>query len=203
MTKMEKSNNNGTLKNTSFFLVMMLFLLLSARTASAADIELGLHWGYRQLKDANLKDIYGSGFVFRPQVRYGVDRNIALELAYEGGYKKDGPVGLYDESSSLTMNAWEAAAVLRMEHRGLIPFIKGGLGYYGYKQDIDSAFVRKKVDHHSVAPFAGAGLDVALFSGLHISGAVHYVFLKVKPFDVRVDLGGLRVLLGLRYRLPF
>jgi hypothetical protein len=181
--------------------ITVFLLLLLVPAAGAADIELGLHYGFRQMKDANLKNIYGSGTVFRPQVRYVINRIFALEAAYEGGYKKDGLVGIYNENSTLTMNAVEAAAVLRMEMRGFIPFIKGGIGYYGYKQDIDSPFIRQQVNHHTTAPFVGAGLDIALLSGLYLSGAVHYVPLKVKPFDIEVDLSGLRILVGLRYRL--
>lgn len=183
--------------------VFLTMCLLSASPAAwADDLELGLHYGYRQLKDSNLKDIYGSAMVFRPQIRYFFNRNFGVEVAYEGGYKKDGLVGLYNENSTLTMNTVEAAVVLRVESRGLAPFLKGGIGYYGYKQDVESLSVRQFVDHHATAPFIGAGLDVDIFSGLFLSGTIHYVPLKVKPFDVEVDLGGLRVFFGLGFRLP-
>jgi hypothetical protein len=201
LKKNAKKEHESVLGIKTIFLTVFLLLLL-APAAGAADIELGLHYGFRQLKDANLKNIYGSGMVYRPQIRYSFNRNFALEAAYEGGYKKDGLVGIYDENSTLTMNAVEVAAVLRMERRGFVPFIKGGIGYYGYRQDIESEFVRQKADHHTTAPLAGAGLDVALFSGLYLSGTVHYVPLKVRPFDVEVDLSGFRILFGLRYRLP-
>jgi hypothetical protein len=203
MLKPINTTRHKPIRIMSFGVVLAaIFLFCAPPAAGASDIELGLHFGYRQLKDAKLKDIYGSDMVFRPQVRYFFSRNFGLEVAYEGGYKKDGSVGLYNENSTLTMNAVEAAFVLRMEKSGWVPFIKGGMGFYGYKQDIDSNFTRRTVDHHTTAPFFGAGLDVALISGLFLSGTVHYVLLKVKPFDIEVDLGGLRILLGLRFRLP-
>jgi len=195
----EKKHKSFPDSKAIFVTVFLLLLLVSA--AGAADIELGLHYGFRQLKDANLKNIYGSGTVFRPQVRYFFNRFFALEVSYEGGYKKDGLVGIYNENSTLSMNAVEAAAVLRIEMRGFVPFIKAGLGYYGYKQDIDSPYARQKVDHHATAPLVGAGVDAAILPGLSLSATIHYVPLKVTPFDIEVDLSGLRILFGLRYRL--
>ena len=179
--------------------VLSCFLLIPVPKARASDIELGLLFGSRQIRDGSLKDIYGSGIIFRPQIRWAFHPHFAFETAYETGYKKEGLVGLYRERSTLTLNAVEAALVFRTEKRGFVPFIKAGLGYYGYRQRIESEFVRLRVDHHSIAPFAGAGLEVAILSGLYLSGAVHYVPLKVKPYDIEVDLSGLRILIGINF----
>lgn len=183
--------------------VLFCFLFIPVPKAQASDIELGLLFGSRQIADGSLNGIYGGGIIFRPQLRWAFHPHFAIEAAYETGYKKDGLVGFYRERSTLIMNAVEAALVFRSERRGFVPFIKAGLGYYGYTQRIESEFVRQRVDHHGIAPFAGAGLELAILRGLYLSGAVHYVPLKVKPYDIEVDLSGVRVLIGLNFRLGY
>lgn len=182
--------------------LLLLFVCFgSIHSAQSADITFGLKFGYRGLNDNNLAGIYGSGTVFVPHVRLALSRYASVETAYEGGYRKSGPVGIYREPSTLTITGWEVSGLLGYPFKGLSPYLKLGLGYFHYGQDIDSPFVRLKADHHHAATLAGAGVDIRLSKQFGVSAEVQYVPLKVKPFDIEVDLGGLRLLFGLSYQI--
>lgn len=181
--------------------ILLFIYLVSISSVEAADITLGLKFGYRGLNDNNLAGIYGSGTVFAPHVRLALSRYAAVETAYEAGFSKNGLVGIYGEPSTLTITGWEVSGRLGYPIKGVFFYLKLGLGYFNYRQDIDSPFVRLKVDHHHAATLAGAGTDIKLSKRLGVSAEVQYVPLRVKPFDIEVDLGGLRLLVGFSYRI--
>lgn len=181
--------------------ILLFVYLVSIHSAQGADITLGLKFGYRELKDSHLAGIYGSGTVFVPHARLALSRYVSVEAAYEGGYTKSGLVGIYREPSTLNITGWEMSGLLGYPIKGVVPYLKLGLGYFHYRQDIDSPFVRLKVDHHHAATLAGAGTDIRLSRRLAVSAEVQYVPLKVKPYDIEVDLGGLRLLVGFSYQI--
>jgi hypothetical protein len=46
-------------------------------------------------------------------------------------------------------------------------------------------------------------MNINLFRGLYLSAEVKSVPLKVRPFDINVDLGGIRILAGIGYQFWF
>jgi len=181
--------------------ILVLFVVILAQFDFADDIVLGVQLGYRQLKDPGLKDIYGDGFVFNPYMNYFPQSNYGLEFAYEGGYKKDAPIGLFQEDSTLSISGFQLCGVIRYPIWKLIPFFKAGIGYFSYRQDIQSEFTRLKVDHHKWATILGGGIRFNMYKGLFIAAEVKHIPLKVQPFEIPVDLGGWRVLAGIGYRI--
>jgi hypothetical protein len=179
-----------------------LLVLFMAITGHATEINLGANLGYRQLKDPDLSEIYGDGFVYDLLARYFPVEKYGIELSHEGGYKRNALIGLYQENSTLTVGGIQLAAVFRYPVGKFAPYFKFGVGYFAYKQDIKSEFVRLKVDHHKWTTVAGLGVTLDIFRGLFLSAEVKYVPLQVQPFDIPVDLGGMRYLGGLGLRLP-
>jgi opacity protein-like surface antigen len=167
----------------------------------ADDIVLGVQLGYRQIKDPGLNDIYGHGLVYDSYMNYFPVSNYGLEFAYEGGYKRDAPLGLFQEDSTLSISGFQLCGVLRYPIRKLIPFLKAGIGYFSYRQDIQSEFTRLKVDHHKWTTILGGGIRFNVSKGLFISAEIKHIPLKVQPFEIPVDLGGWRVLAGVGYRI--
>ena len=80
--------------------ILVFLVLLSVQVGNASWFTLGVNGGYRYLDDPLLGEIYGDGYVFEPYIRYSLG-SINLELAYEGGYKRSGPVGFFQEDSTL------------------------------------------------------------------------------------------------------
>lgn len=177
------------------FLICFFFL----RAGWATEITAGINFGYRQLDDPGLKEIYGNGYVYSPYLKFTPFKIFSLQASYEGGYKKDSKVGIYNEDSNLEIYGFEISGILHYRIQWFAPYFKFGYGYYSYKQDITSDYVRLKVDHHSSTVSLGAGINIYLYKGLFLSSEIKYVPMKVSPFDIQVDLGGLRYLFGVGF----
>ena len=122
----------------------VFWMLLSVQAGVSAQFALGLNAGYRYLDDPTLGGIYGDGYVFEPYIRYAPSPSLGLELSYEGGYKKSAPIGLFQEDSTLTVDGFQLSGIVRVPFlriRNISTYFKLGIGYYFYKQDIDSEFI--------------------------------------------------------------
>jgi hypothetical protein len=184
----------------------ILFLVLLGcvvQTGLTIQVGIGLNYGLRQVKDEIMKETYGDGYVYVPYLRLIPFRSIGFEVAYEGGYKKSGAVGLYDEDSTLSITGLEFSGILFLPFHPLVAYIKFGMGYYTYKQDIESDFTRLTVDHNKWTSFIAGGINLSVFDGLYISAEVKSVPLVVRPYNTEVNLGGLRFLAGIGYSFDF
>ena len=184
------------------WIILVLLIFFSVQIGRAAWFTLGLNAGYRNLDDLALGEIYGDGYVYEPYIRYSFAGSYSLELSYEGGYKRSGPVGLFQEDSTLSVTGLQLNGIVRvpvLRIRNVSTYFKIGIAYYFYKQDIDSEFVRQQVDHSKWTTVIGAGMSLHLFRGLFLTAEVKSIPLKVKPFDINVNLGGMRILFGIGY----
>jgi hypothetical protein len=184
----------------------MIFLILIGcvvQTSQAIQVGIGLNYGLRQVQDEIIKVTYGDGYVYVPYLRLIPFRNIGIEIAYEGGYKKNGMVGLYDEDSTLSVMGLEFSGILFLPLHTFVGYVKLGMGYYTYKQDIESDFTRLTVDHSKWTTFIAGGINLRVFDRLYISAEVKSVPLVVRPFDTEVNLGGIRFLAGIGYSFDF
>jgi len=165
------------------------------------DILLGVGAGYRQLKDPDIGAVYGGGWVFLPSIRAFPFDHYGLEFSLEEGYRKHAPIGLFRENSTLSIRGARLCAVFRHPVWKLVPSFKFGAGYFRYRQDIKSEYVRRKVDHHRWTTVVSGRIAVCLYRRIFLSLEVEYVPLKVQPFEIPVDLGGVRLLAGVGFAL--
>lgn len=192
------------IQKTCLKLVLLLFLIvIFSHSLQATQISLGINYGYRHVEDGVIQVTYGSGFVFVPYLRLTPLRNIGIEVAYEGGYKQNGIVGIYEENSTLSVTGWEFSGILYLPIRPVTGYIKLGMAYYSYKQDIESDFIRDPVDDKKWTNVFGVGAILTLARGLYLSAEVKTVPLRVIPFDREVDLSGVRVVGGIGYAFNF
>lgn len=192
------------MRSTFLKLVVLFFLsVIVVQTAHATQISLGLNYGLRHVEDGVIQSTYGNSTVYVPYFRLTPLRNIGIEVAYEGGYKKSGTVGIYEENSTLAVTGWEFSGILYLPIRPLMGYVKFGMAYYSYKQDIESDFIRDPVDHKKWTNVFGAGAILTLTQGLYLSVEVKTVPLRVIPFDREVDLSGVRVVGGIGYSFNF
>ncbi|UCE43007.1 MAG: hypothetical protein JSV17_08685 [Candidatus Aminicenantes bacterium] len=184
--------------------VLFIFLIfLFVQVGNAKWFTVGLNAGYRYLNDLALGEIYGDGYVFEPFIRYSLIKSLSLELSYEGGYKRNGPVGYFQEDSTLSVSGFQLSGIVQvpiLRIRNISTYFKVGIAYYLYKQDIDSEFVRQQVDHSKWTTVIGGGMNLHLFKGLFLTVEVKSIPLRVRPFDINVDLGGMRILFGIGYQ---
>lgn len=166
----------------------------------AAEVHLGLRLGRRTIFDDKIVEVYGEGFLYSPFLRLTSERTLlGIEIAYEGGFSREGTIGLFQESSTLSLQGIEAAAVVRKRFGPVAPYLKAGLGYFFYKQVIDSQDVRLKVNESIQQVVLGGGIEVLMPRGFYLTSEVKYVPLKVSPYGRLVDLGGMRFLAGIGF----
>jgi hypothetical protein len=192
------------MRRTFLRLVLLLFLsVIVVQAAQATQVGFGLNYGFRHVEDGVIQSTYGNGTVYVPYFRLTPLRNLGIEIAYEGGYKKSGTVGFYEENSTLSVTGWEFSGILYLPIRPLMGYIKFGMAYYSYKQDIESDFIRDPVNNKKWTNVFGAGAIMPLTQGLYLSFEVKTVPLRVFPFDREVDLSGVRVVGGIGYSFNF
>lgn len=180
--------------------ILLLIILFFPSTVQAIDFRLGLGAGIRRINDSYLRQVYGHGFIIIPYVQVGFSQYFSAELAYEKGNKKNAPIGLYGEPSTLKVSGWEISGQLHYSFKIISPYIKLGSGYYFYRQDIDSPYVRHKVNHHHLSFQAAGGFQLFFQRNFFWQTEIKYVFLRVKPFEIKVDLGGIRYILALGFK---
>ncbi len=191
------------LRMTGVFSLMIIFSTW-ATPAAAADFDLTVRAGYLQLTESPVKSFYGGGFIFNPSISAEISPYFSIKAGWEGGYEQSADIGLYQESSNLIINAWELSCVFHYPGwKTLVPFIEAGLVSCGYRQEIDSAFIRRTVDNRTASYFAAAGVTYFAGSNIFFLAEFKYVPLKVRPFEIEVDLTGYRMLAGIGYRFSF
>ena len=140
--------------------------------------------------------------VFSPYLSIGVMYGIFLGIGYEGGYSRTASLGLYQEKGTLKMEGYEIFIGYQLKAKYVSPYIKLGYNYYTYRQTVESPFLEIfKVDDHKSTVSFGGGLKTHLLKFLYLAFEARYVPLKVKPYDIEVDLGGIRYLGGIGFTL--
>lgn len=191
------------IKNIKIIVCLALSLAFLAGQSLAAGIkpkiEVGLSFGLRTLNNSELKDVYGQGTNFFPSVTL-IWKGLMLGGGYEAGFKKDGVIGIYEEPAELSVKGGEIFAGYELRLMNIAPYARIGLGFYSYKQLIDSEYVSNyPVDGNKTGLIVAGGIKYFPLKRLFISAEVKYGSLKVKPYDVEVDLGGLRLNGGLGF----
>jgi hypothetical protein len=188
--------------NSKKIIIALAILAICPVRQYALHLEAGLFFGPRTVLDNRISEVYGHASVYYPYLAFGLWKGLAIGVGNEGGYSKAGQIGLYKEPTTLEMGGTEF--FIRYEHplAMVFPSIKIGYGPYSYKQIIQSPHTGgRAVDHHKNALSFGAGVRIFPLKGLFLAIEIKYVPLKVRPFEDEVDLGGMRYLVGIGYRL--
>lgn len=184
------------MKKTAFGALLLFALVASA---SALDLRLGLQLGPRLFTNASIKDVYGTGLCLYPHAQVQLGRLFA-GAGYELGFKRTGTIGFYDETTTLSLSGLQAFAGYAYDLKKLTPYALAGLGLYGYEQTVDSP-AEQPVKETKLGFFAAAGARMVVLRGISASAEIRFVGLSVQPYEDKVGLGGIRILLGLSYAL--
>jgi hypothetical protein len=181
------------MKKTITFALLLGLLTMGMQ---AVKLDVGILYGSRSVKDADIKDVYGNGSAYFPYLAVNVWKGLSFGLGYEGGYDRDGKIGLYQEDSNLKVAGLEFFAAYRLELGNLSPYLKLGFGSYAYKQVVSNV---TKVDDKKSAVNLAVGIRFYVIKGLFLAAEAKYVLLKVKPIEEEVDLTGMRLSAGVGY----
>ena len=175
-------------------------LLVLGPALSALTIRVGLTYGPRSINDALLTSTYHPGAVFTPSLELGIGKGWFAGVAYESGPKLTGALGLYDSAAVFTLSGLEIYCGYELRLKSIALFVRGGYGPYFYKQTVDYAYVQDHpVEGTRWAAMAAAGLKFYPWKFLYLTIGAKFAALKAKPYDVKVDLGGWRLLAGLGF----
>jgi|GEM_PF-477840 len=201
-SRMKRTGHPGRKKSAALaFALAALFALVLPVRQYAGRYDIYVLGGMRTVNSADIKNVYGNGAVYYPAVFIEIWKGLGLGAGYEGGYSRDGLIGIYEEATTLKISGFEifAAYELGLEHLGV--FARAGYGNYGYKQFIDNPNLPYEIDDRKSTVVLAGGLKFLPVEKFFFIVEVKYVPLKVKPVEDEVDLGGMRLLggLGLRF----
>ena len=183
------------MKKTTFLLAAWIAV---TGAAAGQTWEAGCWGGYRTIKDEMLRTVYGNGLVYSPYLSLAVSRSLRIGAEYEGGYVKEARIGLFADPSKLDVRGFHVFIQYGERTGRLQPYLKVGAGVFAYQLDIDTPPLSAvRVDSTDVSFFFGAGMRAVPVKRLFLMTELKYAALWADPFDDRVDLGGLRVLLGI------
>ncbi len=193
---MNKNHTIITLLILSAFILISYPLLASDRPG----FDLSCTFGLRTVNNADLKEVYHNGTNFYPSLSLNW-RGLLVGVAFEAGFKRNGLIGLYQEPASLSVSGPEFFLGYEFKLGPIAPYLKAGFGLYSYNQKINSEYLQDyPVKGTQGGLVFGGGLKIFPISKLFISAEVRYSQIKVKPYDVGVDIGGLRLNGGLGFR---
>ncbi|UCF57930.1 MAG: hypothetical protein JSW15_05635 [Deltaproteobacteria bacterium] len=177
------------------------FILLSMSAAGyGVEVGFGINFGLRTVADSQIRDVYGNGTVYFPYLRASLWKGLSVGAGYEGGYSRDGKIGLYQEETTLKVSGWEVFVSYDFRVERLTPYVLLGYGSYSYEQTINSEYLAGyKVDSRKSSVVAAAGVRLHAIGGLFLGVEAKYVPLKVKPYEEEVDLSGLRFSAAIGY----
>jgi hypothetical protein len=185
---------------SKIFLALVLFIILLPNIQHAFSLDLYCLYGLRTVNNSDLKRVYGNGQVYYPAISADLWHGLSIGVGYEGGYSRDGYIGIYEEFTNLKIMGVEVFAGYQLDLRKMALFARAGYGFYSYKQHIDNPALPYRIDDKkSTIVFAG-GLKIFLYRKVFLVTEIKYVPLKVKPVEDIVDLGGIRCLGGIGIR---
>jgi len=187
---------NWKMKRCLIFIVLLA--AMRSATFPAIHIEAGVLFGTRSVNNTDIKAVYGSGTVFFPYAAVHLWKGFFVGVGYEGGYSRSGKIGIYKEPTTLKVTGMEVFVGYQFSVDMVSPFLRAGYGSYSFKQVIDSPFhTEDGVDKTQGTVTLAGGLKLFLTGHFFLAGEVRYVPLKVMPYKVEVDLGGMRFTAGM------
>jgi len=173
---------------------------LAAVPAPASTLTLrgGITAGIRALDDAGMRTAYGQVYVFCPFLEIGLASGWTAGIAYEAAASQTGTLGLYEAAARFRMTGLEVTAGYERGFGPFAAYARAGYGLYHYEQTVDDDFARDyPIDHNASTIVIAGGIKFSPWRFLFLSAGAKYVPLKVKPYDVSVNLGGWRLLAGI------
>jgi hypothetical protein len=176
-------------------IITFTFLLsLLASGVHAVKLDVGVLYSSCGVTDANIREVYGNGTVYFPCLGVTVWKGLCFGLGYEGGYDRDGKIGLYQEDTNFKVAGMELFAAYRLELGKLSPYLKLGFASYSYQQVVSGVTT---VNDKKSGPSLAAGIRYYPSKWLFLAVEAKYVYLQVMPIDQKVDLSGMRLGAGI------
>jgi hypothetical protein len=185
---------------------LTLFFGLALAASSAAEgmtVQAQLTYGSRQIRDGRIKSVFGKSPVVGFSLQAHLGKHLFAGVDFEHADRMSGIIGAYLNPAEFQMRGLDIFGGLEYGAKLVSVYAKAGLGFYDYHLSIQNnpftaAYPVNRVD---LGGMAAVGVQFFPISKSFLVGEVKYVYLRVKPYEDRVDLSGLRLSAGFGIRL--
>ncbi len=174
----------------------LLGIPLLAGLAFASDYRAELKMSYFNPSQKIFKEVYGSGTIFGIKMeRSGLYKKFGLMM--EAGYfKKQGKLTFTEEDTTVKIIYLGPGVNYRLT-KGIFD-LYGGAGFRYYQFEETNPIGHAKQGKWGY--FLSVGAYIHLTKKFYADFEVNYSKCKVKPADIRVEIGGLEAGIGIAYK---
>jgi opacity protein-like surface antigen len=180
-------------------LLLVLLLLVSSSHAFSGSLKIGVCLNYYSIQDPIYKKIYGSGqLMFGGSLSYEFIRK--LEFRAEANYFLDkGRMTVTKEELEFRLVPIVLGVRFRVLDRRLSPYLGLGMGSYSYKEYYPERF--GNISDSTAGYHLEAGCYYNLGSRFSLDLNIRFIKADVKSLAETAKLGGLRIGIGIGYRI--
>jgi outer membrane protein W len=188
------------MKYTRIFLTIFIILFVMPLLLKADKFRLGGSLHYYHIHDSLYSGMYKNGnLMWGLSMGYSITKN--LELKLEGNYyHSNGKMSLSEEDISISLVPVILGARYKIgSFKNLNPYLGLGLEYLFLKETVPS-----RLDNYSDSSLgyhAEAGAYIWISKSLQVDFNIRYLVVEITSFDESLNLGGLRVGIGLVFLL--
>jgi hypothetical protein len=170
----------------------LFFFPLFGLCESKHNIKVQVNYFYPSEK--SFQNIYGSGLALGGEMNFKVWKSIYLWL-FGSYYSKNGNLPITQEKTKMTLIPVGGGIKLKFQTGIVSPYI--GLGPVVYFYEENNPIGAAKGTH---AGFIGqAGLSLKIMGRLFFDFSINYSYCKVKPQNIKADIGGIQTGLGIGF----
>ncbi len=108
-----------------------------------------------------------------PYLAMALSPKLTVGIGYEGGYKKNAQLGIFNEPATLSVQGFEVFADYNFATGSLVPYLHFGVGFYTFKQDVESPYAGS-VEDKQVAMTVGGGIKYYLSGGFFAGVEINF-----------------------------
>ncbi|NIM90623.1 MAG: outer membrane beta-barrel protein [Candidatus Aminicenantes bacterium] len=178
----------------SIILVSLVLFILGALHAQESSII--LETSYFRPSDQAFREIYGSGLQVGGKLQVDVLKKTSLWLG-ASYFSNKGELTFTKEEITLRIIPVYLGVGYRFTEEKVIPFLSVGMGIHFYREiaPLDT------LKYARFGYLAQTGVWVELASKFSVELEVNYSSCTIKPEGTAINIGGIGIGIGLRYRL--
>jgi hypothetical protein len=144
--------------------------------------------------EQSFQNIYGGGLALGGEMNFKVWKSIYLWL-FGSYYSKNGNLPITQEKTKMTLIPVGGGIKLKFQTGIVSPYIGLGPVVYFYEENNPIGVAKG-----TQAGFIGqAGLSLKIMGRLFFDFSINYSYCKVKPQNIKADIGGIQTGLGIGF----
>jgi hypothetical protein len=189
--------------NARRFVLFFGLVLTAASAAEAMTVQAQLTYGSRKIRDDRIRSVFGEASVVGFSLQAHLGKHLFAGFGVEHAVRVNGVIGAYLNPAEFQLRGFDIFGGLEFGTKVVAGYARAGLGIYAYRLSVqNNPFTAAyPVDRIDLGGMAAAGFKIFPVSAIFLVGEAKYVALKVKPYEDRVDLSGLRLSAGVGIRL--